>query len=256
MAKLVNDKLILTIEEKDLIKHINEFELIPNSDGIYLLIDKNIAENKKHITCSIEENFVSTDPLEKEKQEILTKIKNGKMCELVEGKLEEKFNEQSKQALSELIKDELIFVFKLNKNYKKGIYKLKEQKNILTPKESEIFGSKKLNPDYTLEKDGFIATTNTGRAKILSNEFKEQIEKRELKGIKTFEGIYYLIQTVLLEKYTIKLMNLFEKQNKATMQEIINELKVSNDLIKIVCEFLKEDGELIERKKDEYQYIN
>ncbi len=263
MAKIVNGKIILTNEESLLLKEGTEFELIPNQKGIFLLIEKNIATDASHIFCSIgdtskkEEEQIEIDEVE---IEVIQKIRTAKLSDLVEGKFELTLNPEQKKALTKLIKEGKIILFKLNETYKKGVYKIAEEKKETitnTPKESEKFNATtKAIPDYTLEKDGFISTTNTERARILSSEYKEQIEGNQLRGIKSFEGVYYLISDALIEKHLANLLNILEKEKEITLEELAQKENISTELTKIICEFLKEDGELLEKQKGKYKYIN
>ena len=256
MAKLEGSNLVLSSEERELLKKCKDLELIPNQEGIFLLIDKTLAVENEG------KQFCVDVPLLEEQQQVIGLIKQTRMSDLVEGKFEQQLNDKQKRALLELIVSGKVMIFKLNDSYKKGIYRVKddekeEETKKHEPKESENYSAeKKAVPDYTFEKDGFVATTNNERAKILSSEHKEQIEDGELKGIKSFEGIYYLIQTYLLEKYTKKTLQIFENKNETTIEDLSKEISVSIELTKIVCEFLKEDGELLEKKKGKYTYIS
>jgi len=254
MAKLEGSNLVLSSEERELLKKSKDFELIPNQEGIFLLIDKALAMENEG------KQFCVDVPLLEEQQKVIGLVKKARMSDLVEGKFEQQLSDKEKKALLELIISGKIFVFKLNDSYKKGIYRVHDEEETTktqTVKESENFEAvKKLLPDYNLETDGFIATTNNERAKILSSEHKEQIEKGELKGIKSFEGVYYLIENYLLTKYTTKLLSFFENNPQTSAEELAKEINVSLDLAKIVCEFLKEDGELLEKTLGQYSYIN
>jgi hypothetical protein len=264
MAKIVDNKIFLTNEETNLLKGIRELELVPNQKGIFLLIEKNIAKEKEGVKVCVNVPSTIKDELKKEKEEVIKIIKEGKLNELVEGKLEEKLNEKQKKALIELKTNKQVIVFKLNENYKKGVYKLNEafeieKKEVKKNKEknSEDFKAvEKTLPDYDLELDGFIATKNTERARSLSNEFRDQIENKELQGIRSFEGIYYLIETKLKEKYLKRILELIENEKELSIEEIAQKQNISIELTKIICEFLKEEGELLEKNKGKYTYIN
>jgi len=257
MAKVEGANLVLSSEEMELLKKCKNLELIPNQEGIFLLIDKTLAiENEG-------KQFCVDVPLIEEQQQVITLIKKARLSDLVEGKFEQKLNDKQKRALLELVASEKVIIFKLNDSYKKGIYRVKddeEKENKIKKtgkKDSEKFeAEKKATPDYTLEIDGFLATTNNERAKILSSEHKEKIEHGELKGIKSFEGIYYLVETKLLDHYTKEVLKSFEKNNENEIEALAKEINISVELTKIICEFLKEDGELLEKKKGKYTYIS
>ncbi len=246
MAKIENNKIVLNNEEFELLKGFNEFELVPNQKGIFLLIDKKVAVEKEGAQVCV------NVPLVEEHEQVIGLIRKSNLSELVEGKFEEKLDEKQKRALLELIASKRVFVFKLNDSYKKGIYRISEGEK----KESEKFGKeKKVLPDYNLEEDGFIATINTERARALSSEYKEQIEKNELKGIKTFEGIYYLVQTKLVNKYLEKILLLIREKKEISLEEIAEKENISTELTKIIIEFLKDEGEILEKKKGKYKFI-
>ncbi|MDD3159546.1 MAG: hypothetical protein PHQ98_01090 [Candidatus ainarchaeum sp.] len=253
MAKAENNFIVLNKTELNLFKQMQEFEIVPNGEGIFLLIDKKIAnsDNLSNKVCFEKPQLVD------EKQVIIDKIRNQEnLSELVEGKFEKTLNEQERKALLDLLVTQKVIVFKLNENYKKGIYKINE-KQVREKKESENFlAEKKMPVEYTIEKDGFISTTNLERAKILSSDYKEEIQEGKLKGIKSFEGIYYLVQTELLQDYKKKIILSFQENKHQNIDEIAIKLNVSKELVKLTCEFLKEDGELLERKKEQYTYIN
>lgn len=248
MAKIEGNRIILNQEEAELVKETTEVELIPNKKGIFLLIDKNI-NNIENNEQSLENN--------NEEKNLIKKIKEKKLNELVEGKFENTLSEKEKKILEKLLIERKVLIFKLSESYKKGVYKINEDNEPQKKFDSENFKMEKKHlPDYDLERDGFIATTNLERARMLSAEHKERIEEGELRGIKSFEGVYYLIQNELLENYTIKLLQIFNEKNKTNLEELSKEVNASKELIKIICEFLKEDGEILEKTKEEYTYIN
>ena len=257
MVRVKDKQIVLDDAEFELLKNFSEMELIPNREGIFLLIDKNmvLAEEGKQVCIDV--------PLIEEQHEIIEMVTKGQLNELVEGVFEDKLNDKQKKALLELKASGKVFLFKLNETYKKGVYKVREETKKLeptkdknAPKASEDFNAKeKLLPDYTLEVDGFVATKNNERARILSVEHKEQIEGKELFGIKSFEGIYYLVDGKLFEKYKSKIISLLEEKNNLQLEEIAKEINASNELVKIIIEFLKEEGELFEKTKGEISFI-
>lgn len=252
MAKIEGKNIVLSEEELEILKDSKELEIIPNKKGIFLLIDKSNNEIKE------EKEIMKKEDVEEElKIKLINKIKSKKLSDLVEGKFEETLSTKEVETLKQLLEEKRVIIFKLSDSYKKGVYKINSEENKETVYDSEKFTTdKKHAPDYNLEKDGFLATTNLERAKILSAEHKERIEDGELRGIKSFEGTYYLIDNDLLTNYTNKVINEFNKTQKIELVNLAQNLDASIELIKIVIEFLKEDGEIIERKKGTYQYIN
>lgn len=254
MAKNDGKFLTLSNEEIALLKKYSELTLIPNQEGVFLLIDKNkLLENEGKEVCI---QVPQKETLDEEAQQVIGLIRKGKLSELVEGKLEEKLNEKQKTALLELIKEGKVFVFKLNESYKKGVYRVKDEeetKEILSKQtfdaeEKQIF-------EYDLDQDGFMIANNVNKARELSLEHEAKIKEGLLKGIKSFDGYYYLIKNEILEYYIKKAVVTLNEKEEQFIEELAKNINASKILTKIICEFLKEDGELIEKKKGKYKYV-
>ena len=112
------------------------------------------------------------------------------------------------------------------------------------------------NPhDYSLEENGFLILRNEFKARKMSQDLSQQIKNGEIKGIKGFDGMYYIIQMNLLEELSPKLVSVLSKKKETDLEALSKELNLNKDLVKIVCEFLKEDGEVIEKRKGFYRYV-
>ena len=260
MVKIIDKKVALSTEEIKLLGEGKEYELIPNQKGVFLLIEKQvIAKNEgKQVCVSVPHHEEMANPLEEEKEKVIGLIKKGKLSELVEGKFEELLNDSQKKALSELIIEGEIFIFKLNESYKRGVYRLKEieENENRTKKDSEDFNAIEKNlEEYNIDNDGFLAVKNTDKARSISYEYEGQIKEGHLKGIRTFEGTYYLLETDLLKNGITKIGNAFEGIKSMTIEELAQKINYSKLLTKIICEFLKEEGEILEKRKGQYAYI-
>ena len=53
-----------------------------------------------------------------------------------------------------------------------------------------------------------------------------------------------------------KTVETFIKENNQRLEQLAKNVKISKMLAKTVCEFLKDEGEIIERRKGEYSYIS
>ncbi len=256
MAKLEERNIILSKEESELLKKHQEFVIIPNQEGVYLLIDTKLLGEKEG-----KEIITKIPVLEEEKQQVLGIIKKARLSDLVEGKLESILNDAQRKALLELVATGKIFVFKLNETYKKGVYRIREEEEIvssdtLVKKESEDHTAiEKPIHEYTIEKDGFIIAHNAELAKELSQKHEFKIKEGLLRGIKSFDGYYYLIEQKLLEYYMKKAVIVLEQKEEQIIEDLSKNMNASKLLTKIICEFLKEDGEILEKKKGHYKYI-
>jgi len=208
------------------------YELTKARDGLWILIEA----NENSIIDDAEQKIIG----------LLTKLS---LSERVEGTFEKNLNPEGLVKFNQLLKDRKIEKFKLNDSYKKAVYQLAGQsKKNYDNKEKEI-------QDYTLEKDGFLVVKNEQRAKALSNELQEQIKEGKIKGTRAFTGEFYIIESELLNSVEKKALKELKAQKTSDLNTLSKNTKLTNTILRIAFEFLKEDGQVIEKKKDHYQYI-
>jgi len=252
MVKVTGKGIELSAEESEMLGEGHEFELIPNQKGMFLLIDKEKLNEKCVPKPKKEKN-------EEEKEIVIELIKKAKLSDLVEGKFENILDEKQKKALLSLVIEGRVFVFKLNETYKKGVYRIKEEiieEAQREKKESEDFNAiEKPLGEYNLVCDGFMVIIGKDGASRASYTYEKQIKECILRGIRSFDGNYYLIQNDLLTSYINKSIIALTQKELQTIDELASNLKISKLLTRIICEFLKDEGELMEKKKGYYQYI-
>ena len=252
--------LPLTEEQIKTLEHLNgqEIDLINGANDLLILRTKQfeqkaIEEKKienKIPNSSIDANQIVSNSVDKK---IFDLILQKSLGERVEGKFEKLLNKEENERLKELVKSGKIFVFKLPK-YKQGVYKLKEQafesKPIINLKKD--FSTQQLPEDYSISKNGFMVVKGENEAREVSNALRERIEKGEIKGIKSFDGSYYVIEIPVYEKIRQALMECFKTKNSLSCEEITKMINVNKELVKTACEFLKDEGEIFEKRKEFY----
>jgi hypothetical protein len=265
MAKVDKGKIVLSEEEQKLIEEGKEFDLIPNQEGIYLLIEKSLEKEKGGTQVCVQVPETKIDELLEEKEKIVGIIKKGNLSELVEGNFEKSLKENELKALQELKKEGKVIIFKLNETYKKGVYKINpdfnpgddRKANENKKKSIEDYNAKEKEfENYSLKEDGIMIVKNQGIIRQISREMEKEIKDGSIRGLKSFDGYYYIIENALLERHIRKLVESFIKKNAQTIEELAKSINVSTILIKVICEFLKDEGEIIEKKKGEYSYIS
>ncbi|MCX6799017.1 MAG: hypothetical protein NTW59_02895 [Candidatus Diapherotrites archaeon] len=207
----------------------------------------------------------SVHPLDKRIFELLAKKK---LSERVEGTFEKLLGKAEQQRLQQLLKEGSVVAFKLSTKYKKAVYKTREELESKgdrgkasaakehAPKESESAAAKeKPIEEYCLEKDGFLVCKNEDRARMLSDQHKKEIEAGEIKGLKDFSGLFYIIENSLYLKYREQAFAVIKAANQISLQGLAAKMKISALLARIVCEFLKDEGEIIEKRKDQFKAI-
>ncbi len=254
-----------------------DYEIVKAKEGIWVLTacEKPVQEEKP----AQEEN-----PLD---EKIFTLLKKKNLTDRVEKKFETFLSKEELVRFNELLKEGRIIAFRLSPKYKRAVYKTKEEieknakmdsktgseavgkkeiekkdteeKNVeeksIGEKESECFNAKEKRPDeYTLEKDGFLVFKNAENAKILSVKLKKEIDDGEIRGIKSFDGFYYVVQNELYQKYRTGVLSAI-KEKADGVAGITKQIRISKMLARVVCELLKDEGEIIEKRKDKFQAI-
>ena len=259
----------------------NEFSLIiPQNMFKELDLDKNAdyeitkAKEGSWVLTQSKKPVLKENPLD---EKIFSLLKKKNLADRVEEKFETFLSKEELVRFNELLKEGKIVAFKLSPKYKRAVYKTREEieKNVKMnskagnktnekkeskpissgEKDSESFGVKEKRPDeYTLEKDGFIVFKNSQNAKILSVKLKKEIDDGEIRGIKSFDGFYYVVQNTLYQKYRADVV-LAIKEKVAGVAGIAERIEISKMLARVVCELLKDEGEIIEKRKDNFQAI-
>ncbi len=234
------------------------YELLKAKKGVWVLIEK-AREGKE------------AKPIDKR---IYSLLKQKSLKEKVEGKFERFLNREEQKRFREMLQEGSIVAFKLSEKYKKAIYKTreeieKEQQAGKGQKEeqkageeikeeqrgSKGQGKEKPIEQYTLEKEGFLVCKNEQRVRKICQELQKEIKEGQIKGIKSFDGFFYVIESKLYNKHRNKVLSTIGGNKSITMQELAAKTGLSTLLAKIVCEFLKDEGEIIEKRKDLLQAV-
>jgi len=241
MAKLRNigGKKLLELSDQEA-QHLN---LAPEEE-------LEIAKAKKGVWVLLSSKPKTSLQIPSEEANIIALLMGKSLSDRVEGKFETFLNKQQKELLQKMVKAGKVELFKLSEKYKKPVYKLKETKEEKVSKEK---GEIKIK-EPELAQNGFLIIGNEERAKRLSNEYEELIKEKQLKGLKAFDGKFYLILGDVYEKGLKKIEDSM-KEGDITLDELSARSGLNKDLTKVICEFMKEDGDLMERKRELYAYV-
>ncbi|MEK6957483.1 MAG: hypothetical protein AABW99_00685 [archaeon] len=187
--------------------------------------------------------------IDEAEQKIIGYLKQWPLKERVEGVFEAKLPQQEKAKLEELLKNGKIEKFKLNESYKKAVYRLSGDRKNFDNKERSI-------QDYSLENDGFLVVKNELRAKELSEQLKDSIKEGKVRGTRSFTGEFFIISMDLLNATQQKILAKMKSGPDTELEKLSKETGLTPTLVRIAMEFLKEDGQIIEKRRDHYQYID
>ncbi len=77
-----------------------------------------------------------------------------------------------------------------------------------------------------------------------------------IKGLKTFDGEYLLVRVDALTKNRQKFLDYVKSKKMTSLDNAAKDLNMPKHLIRVIAEFFKEDGDLVEKRKGLYQIIS
>lgn len=227
-----------------------EYDFSKARDGIWLLTEnpaKTAPAEKKEVILPANVTVEDTE------QKIMGLIRNLPPKDRMEGWFEKKLTAQEKEKFTQMLSKGLVAKFKSSESFRTSLYvpgKAAENRH-----EKQFDNNEKEPHNYTLEKDGFMVIKNELNAKSLSEQLKDNIKAGEIKGIRTFTGEFYVIQSSLLESGEKKILSELMRETKQTVAMLSEKIKLTPTLVKVCAEFLKDEGQIMEKTQGTYQYI-
>ncbi len=247
------------------LKQGKEYELAEVKKGFFVLYESTVKKTSAEFD-----------------KRIFKLLREKSLSERVEGKFEELLNEKEKARFKELISEGRIIPFRLNEQYKKAVYKSREEieashpskvprreerprekeveketlRPVILPRTQSVEPKEKGSDSRrSLEKNSFTVLSSEEEAKRICEEMKEQIRRKEILGTKSFDGDYFVIKSALYDKHSPAVLNLIKNNSPITLSELSEKLRLDRQLVKVICEFLREEGEITEKRKEIYAYV-
>lgn len=222
-----------------------EYEIRKVKNGIWIMLEK--EKGKEEIKLA--------DLIEKKLIEMLAKKP---LSDRVEGKFEKFLSMAEQKKLNELLKEGRVVKFRLGEKYRKAVYKLKEhisgerkEANSAGPAKEENISEQ---PSDDIQKNGFAFFSNEFAAKEFSNSHYDDMKSKNIMGMKSFDGNFYFVKKYVYGEKSKVILGYLPKKKGVYLSELGNLLK-SRMLARAICEFLKEEGLLIEKKKEFYEAL-
>jgi hypothetical protein len=173
----------------------------------------------------------------------------------VEGTFEKLLNKDDLIVFKEMIKNKEIEIFKPSTKYKKGVYQISFNKNKSFSPQNTSSINKNTGSVFSLfNKNKYVILKNSEDAKKFSYDFEQQIKSGKIIGLKSFDNNYYVIYKSLFLEIKDKLLSLNLK-NSFSIDSLKTKLEFSKEVLKIAIELLKEEGLILEKKKEVYEFI-
>ncbi len=231
---------------------LQEYEFLKAKDGVFLLLETGQKKAKS--------------PEKELEEKVFQKLSSAKLSDRVEGKFESLLTPKEKECFKKLREKGQIVPFKLSEKYKKAIYKTRKEldsNTIATISRSREFSAqgkttqKKENKTgmFSLERDDFTVTKNESIAKMLSKKYAGEIKRKEILGVKSFDGEYFVVKKELYSKHSPEILKFVKEHSPVTAEKLSDALNLKKALVRAICELLKEKGEITEKRKELYAYV-
>lgn len=250
------------IESKDLDDYVNkqlEIKKINTQAVAFSVVEKTPTTSTERITSIPKSTTTQQQPTEKNKEQIKNKIikilldKNFPFQDKVEGKFETLLKPEDLLIFEEMLKNKEIVAYKKSEKYKKGIYVVSQGK----PATSANISSKKVvdeNADAVIKdflKKKYVLIKSIATANKFTKEFYFKFKNNEIKGQKSFDGNFYAIDVSLYNNTRKQILSSGLDKN-FSIEDLSKKLNKEIELLKIAIEFLKEEGVIIEKRKNVY----
>lgn len=250
-----------------------EIKIINEDVLVFLNKDKNTPFLGQTVatTPPLVKNSISSKDLVKKKIISILQDKDLSFKERVEGNFEDLLKKEDLEIFKEMLKDKEIITFKQSEKYKKAIYVVNEKYNPVAVENKSVSENKSIqetkakvlgntteeNADLIIKefiKKKYVIIKTQSAADKFSKEFYIKFKNNEIKGMKSFEGSFYVIDVKLYEKTREGILSSnFLKY--FSIEELSEKLNYEIELLRIAIEFIKEEGLIIEKKKNIYCLI-
>ncbi len=205
-------------------------------------------------------------PLSSEEKSVLQKLMKIRFADRTPPSIEKTFSGGEKETVRDLIKKGLLQVFYGKKYEKTGVYSISNEVYPLisheesapaaqpAPAQQGVQPSKPastLPPSYSeLNKAGWLIIPNPRDAEQFSFDLKRAGLSQNVKGVRGFDGRFYVATNKFLYSSYDKIKPVMEKKKALHLEEIAAEASMEPQAVSVIMHLLAESGEIIEKKRD------
>lgn len=257
---------------------VKKLDLTPNTPiRIYEITAGTIAIEK-----------VKLAPISQEEAELINKLLQIKFEERTPDKVNPSLSEQERKLVDQLLKKHLLNIY-YDKKYSNGVYQIpnlvyrqlleKSKQPVQQPVKGEVEAKreekqpKKEKPEVRekkeeakkelsdtdllkkFNKEGFLVLASEADAKEISRLLSDKIERNKVTGIRGFDKKYYLVKNSFVLKFQSKVKSALKSGPKST-KEIAESLDIPEQAAIALLTVLREEGELIEKRKGIFALVD
>lgn len=184
---------------------------------------------------------------------ILKKLGKMKHLERTPEKINEELSENEKKVYKKMLAGEVLFKYEKKGEERIGIDReyfplVRSEK----PKEGKK-EKKYKTPFQELEEEKYMVISNRGEVEELQREIRKKDKVEEVKGVKDFDGKFYIMKKDRLREIEEKLEDKGILNEEKPIKKVAEELEIKEELSKTALVLLREEGKVIEKGKNVYQ---
>jgi len=260
MAKITRagGRLALELPEK-LVRELGlseggEISFYELRKGVYVLAKKDekiLGEIAEEISVAIGEKELA----------VVKKLEAIRFDQRTPKKVGEALSDAEKRVLDALVSSKVIEFFKSAK-YKEGVYSIpRDIYKIARGEKPEEAAAKPAaasakasfsNPEEALERAGYVIVEREGEAKALSERLGQQIKKGEIMGVRGFDKRFYLARKGFYVSASERIEKAMKGGKDRRVEDIAKDAKLKNDECEAVLNIMREEGEVVEKKRGTY----
>lgn len=244
--------LIIVPKEFAGIREGDRLELIEAKPGIYTLVNNEVLV-KPAARAAEAQPLLS--PAE---MKLLKKLDGIRYEERIPAKVQKLLGDDEKKTLDEMVKKGFVSLYRGKQYSQTGVYSIAGAiysllRNGGAQKLPEQVSEKGSLPwDAHLGKYGYVIIERQDEAKLVSEKLEPEIKSGEVLGTRGFDMKYYIAQKKFYDVWEGKIAALLRARKAANEGEVCSALGMSEVACRVALELMREQGEVIEKKKGNY----
>ncbi|RLG19941.1 hypothetical protein DRN67_01320 [Candidatus Micrarchaeota archaeon] len=200
---------------------------------------------------------------------VVRKLESVKFSERTPRRISELLSSAEKRVLDGLVENGIIKLFRSVK-YREGVYNIpkriyelaravKGEKREKMEKAEEKKQERKPaavdsdDPEQILEQRGYLIVERERDVKAISDRLYRKVKNGEIMGVRGFDKRFYLARKGFYSALSERIERAMKGKKAQSVREIAEQAKVKEDECAVVLNLMREEGEVLEKKKGVYQ---
>jgi hypothetical protein len=188
-------------------------------------------------------------PAQSSDDAVLRKLDSVKFSERTPANVERTLSREEKQILAKLLEKGSVSLYKGGKYEKSGVYSIPRQ--VYEKLRQRVA---QLPPRESLEAHGYAVVSNEAEAKELSQSLEADIRSGEVMGVRGFDKRFYVLKRDFFTNASARISDALARGD-ADVATLSEKTKTAADACIAVLEMLREQGEVVEKRKGYYSLL-